>query len=193
MKCAVYSRLTNDVIFEADLHESFEDEPVGVQLGEAVRLAVKYQGDDLAEADLSLANLELFKQDMIAELLKSPDEIEGLRQALIDGNIDGTTYSGDCACLAGTIAKECGIYDYRGSDIQMNGVTFRADSESPREQFFLGIMLGDTPQTNALAAGALKWIDEAIAIRDNIRGSFRAATRVEASGLHREAASSYLH
>jgi hypothetical protein len=83
MKCAIYSRLTGDVIFEADLHESVEDEPVGVQLGEAVRLAAKYQDDDLAEADLSGATLELFKQDMIAELLKTPDEIEGLRQALI--------------------------------------------------------------------------------------------------------------
>ena len=122
---------------------------------------------DLSDADLSGAQLETFKQDLIAEVLKLPNEIDNLRAALISGKIDGSTYSGECACLAGTMQKAHGTSP--GNDLVLGKVTFRANANSPREQWFMAIKEGDTPETNNAAKIALEWIDEAIAIRDNIR------------------------
>ena len=97
-----------------------------------------------------------------------PNELEFLRDALIAGKVDGSTYAGECACLAGTLAHARGIECYDGTAIT-NGCTFLADSKSPRERFFLAIRKGDTPETNSASKIALEWTLEAIAIRDNIR------------------------
>jgi len=123
---------------------------------------------DLSSADLRSAKLSSIKQDFLAEVLRLPNELEFLRQSIIDGKIDGSTYSGTCACLAGTLAKSKGITNYNGEAIK-NGLVFTADSSSPRERFFLAIKKGDTPKTNGASKIALEWTDEAIAIRDNIR------------------------
>jgi Pentapeptide repeats (8 copies) len=127
-------------------------------------------GSDLSDSDLSGSNLRGFKTDLIAEVLKLPDELENLRTTLIAGKIDGSTYSGECACLAGTIAKNRGIKISSGGVIQENGCAFKADSNSLREQWFMNIRAGHTPENSPFAKIALGWIDEAIAIRDHIRG-----------------------
>ncbi len=119
-------------------------------------------------SDLSYANLSSARADFIAEVLKLSNELEFLRAAIVEGRVDGSTYSGECACLAGTLAHAKGIADYDGSNIK-NGCEFIADSASPRERFFLAIKKGDTPETNGASKIALEWTDEAIAIRDNIR------------------------
>lgn len=131
-------------------------------------------GVDLHGANLHRVNLCDFKQDLIAEVLRLPNELDALRAAIIAGKIDGSTYSGECACLAGTLAKSHGDYAYGGDDIEIGAVTFHADSRSPREQWFLMIKRGDTPETNQACRLALAWVDEAIAIRDNIRAGFAA-------------------
>jgi len=105
---------------------------------------------------------------MIAEILRMPEELEALRAAITEGRIDGSTYSGDCACLAGTLAKARGLDGYNGADI-INGVTFHAASSSPRENWFTMIRPGHKPETHIAAKLALDWTNEAIAIRDNIR------------------------
>jgi hypothetical protein len=98
-----------------------------------------------------------------------PNELEFLRDALKAGKVNGSTYNdGECGCLAGTMARAKGINDYGGGEIK-NGLTFHADSSSPREVFFLAIKKGDTPKTNPACKIALEWTEEAIAIRDNIR------------------------
>ena len=102
---------------------------------------------------------------MIAEVLKLPEELDALRLAITEGRIDGSTYSGACACLAGTLAQAHGLRDYRGESIGR----FVADSSSPRERWFMMIRPGDKPETNPASALALEWLDEAIAIRDAIR------------------------
>ena len=124
----------------------------------------------LTDAVLTGADLREFKTDLIAEILKLPNELENLRDTLIAGKIDGSTYTGECACLAGTIANHRGIEGISsGKEIQENGIAFMTDSNSPREQWFMNIRKGDTPETNQCAKFALEWIDEAISIRDHIR------------------------
>jgi len=91
---------------------------------------------------------------------------------LVAGKINGSIYQGDCACLAGTIAKHRGISDIEsGQTIKENGIAFRVDSDSPRERWFMNIKEGDTPETNQCAKFALEWINEAISMRNHIRTS----------------------
>jgi hypothetical protein len=128
-------------------------------------------GADLSGADLSGADLRAIKCDFLAEVLRLPDELEFLRDALAAGRVNGSTYNdGECGCLAGTLAIAKGIKGYDGRDIK-NGLTFHVDSGSPRERFFLAIRKGDTPDKNPFCKIALEWTEEAISIRDNIRSS----------------------
>jgi uncharacterized protein YjbI with pentapeptide repeats len=126
---------------------------------------------DLSSAVLSSAVLDDIRADFLAEVLKLPNELEFLRNALVTGKVNGSTYNdGECGCLAGTMARAKGLTQYSGGSIT-NGLTFKADSGSPRERFFLAIKKGDTPETNAVSQIALDWTNEAIAIRDNIRAT----------------------
>jgi uncharacterized protein YjbI with pentapeptide repeats len=131
------------------------------------------RGSNLRGADLGDANLGGVKQDFLAEVLRLPDELEFLRSAIVEGRIDGSTYKGDCACLAGTLAKSrYPDQEYSGYSFDVApGVIFHAASGSPREIFFTAIRPGDTPKNNSAAAIALSWTDEAIAIRDMIRAT----------------------
>ena len=128
-------------------------------------------GADLSGADLRGADLSPIKSDFLAEVLRLPNELEFLRDALIGGRVNGSTYNdGECGCLAGTMAYAKGIHDYTGGNIN-NGLTFHSDGSSPRETFFLAIKKGDTPDKNPACQIALEWTNEAIAIRDNIRAT----------------------
>jgi hypothetical protein len=117
---------------------------------------------NLTGANLARANLDIIKKDFTVEVLKMPDELDALRLAIVEGRIDGSAYSGECACLAGTLAKARGIKNYHGEDID----NFHANSSSPREMWFMMIHPGDTPGNNQASEIALGWLDRAIAIRD---------------------------
>jgi hypothetical protein len=123
---------------------------------------------DLSGADLRGANLSGIRTDFLAAVLTLPCELGFLRDALKEGRVDGSCYSGECACLAGTLAHAKGIKNYQGANIDDGGVTFPVVASSPRERFFLGIKKGDTPETNPMSAVALEWTEEAIRMRDNI-------------------------
>ena len=126
----------------------------------------------LSGADLHGADLLHIKQDFLAEVLRLPNELEALRAALVEGRIDGSTYSGECCCLAGTLARAVGVENYNGRTIvSAPGIEFHANASSPRESFFSAIRPGDTPDKCSAAAVALAWTDEAIAIRDMIRAT----------------------
>ena len=175
MKFAIKNRFTGAVAFETELTAEVAGMEYRFQLGFAVRAAVKSRADlsgaDLSRANLSGANLsgadlETFRQDFIAEVLNMPTELDALRVAIIAGRIDGSTYSGECSCLAGTLASASGIDGYTGDDIG----DFRASTSSPREIWFATIKRGDTPETNPAAKIALEWLDHAITVRDRIMG-----------------------
>ncbi len=97
------------------------------------------------------------KADLWELLLHAIPEIPALRQAIIDGKVDGSVYEGECACLCGTIAnvRKC---DYK----QLEGI--RPNSSRPAEAYFTGISKGNTPENNKIAAQVLVWIDELLAL-----------------------------
>ena len=108
---------------------------------------------NLSGADLSGANLSVIKNDFWAVLLHARNEVIALRKSLIEGNVDGSTYEGSCACLVGTIAKAKGCkYD------SIPDLT--PQSSRPAERFFLAIRQGDTHENNQCSKLAVEWIDE---------------------------------
>ena len=115
-------------------------------------------GANLSGANLRGANLRGFKTDFFDVLLRAPHEIAGLRAALVAGRVDGSTYSGECACLVGTIANvRHANYDSLG-----NGLS--PDSSRPIEGWFMNISKGDTPETNQCSALAIEWLDDFVSL-----------------------------
>ena len=83
------------------------------------------------------------------------NEVAGLKEALLKGNIDGSAYEGNCCCFVGTLAKVAGC-NYKN----LEGIT--PNSHSPVEKWFMGISAGDTPENNELSKLTVEWIDEFI-------------------------------
>ena len=111
------------------------------------------RGADLIGADLRGADLGLFKKDFFDVLLRAIPEINNLKNALINGKIDGSAYTGECACLCGTLEKSDSI------EIKKRIYDLR-DSSRPIEIFFTLIRPGDTPENNYPAKVVLEWIEE---------------------------------
>ena len=80
-------------------------------------------------------------------------EIPFLRQAIIDGKVDGTFYEGKCACLCGTIANKRGC-----KYTELQGIIPKASR--PAEAFFTNVKKGDTPENSQVAKIVVEWIDE---------------------------------
>ena len=93
------------------------------------------------------------KDDFFSILLKAIPEIPGLINALKEGKINGSTYSGKCACLVGTIAnvKGCAYNDITG---------IIPNANRPAELWFVRIMPGMTPENSAKVKLTLEWIEE---------------------------------
>ncbi|MFK3647942.1 pentapeptide repeat-containing protein [Lysobacter enzymogenes] len=128
----------------------------GAYLSGAYLSGADLSGAYLSGAYLSGANLTPIRDDVWAVLASAPGEAYAVRDALIAGKVDGSTYSGACACLVGTIAKargtnECGIEGLQPS------------SSRPAERFFMNIKPGDTPESNQSSALALDWVNDFIA------------------------------
>ncbi|WP_196487145.1 pentapeptide repeat-containing protein [Burkholderia vietnamiensis] len=108
---------------------------------------------DLSGANLSGADLLPIKADFIEVISQAPREVPALIDALKAGRVDGSTYSGECACLVGTIANA------RGIDVDSAELGIPKDSSRPVERFFMAIRKGDTPETNAASKLALEWAE----------------------------------
>jgi hypothetical protein len=78
--------------------------------------------------------------------------VVGLRAAIAEGRIDGTTYDGPCACLVGTLANVRGVGYGKIPGLKPN-------SSRPAEAFFLAINDGDTPETSQFSRLALEWTE----------------------------------
>ena len=109
-------------------------------------------GAYLSGADLSGADLRPIRADFYDVLSAAPLEVRALREALIEGRVNGSTYEGKCACLIGTIANARHCNHLKIPDLE-------PDSSRPAERFFLGIKEGDTPENSQFAKIAVEWID----------------------------------
>jgi hypothetical protein len=154
-----------------------EDGGVRADLTRANLYGANLYGADLTRANLTRANLTRanltgadlndVKCDLIMAILRLPNEIPFLRTAIAEGRVDGSTYTGKCACLAGTMAQACGVNmtDFKCRDLMP------VDACSPREKWFLAIRPGDTPDKSQVAAITLDWVDEALSIVATIRNT----------------------
>ena len=102
---------------------------------------------------LTRADLTDAKKDLLAILSEYPNEVPGLLAALREGRINGSVYSGTCACLIGTIANVRGI----------NVNLLYRNSSRPAERWFLAIREGHTPENNPITAITTAWVEEWIA------------------------------
>ncbi len=115
-------------------------------------------GADLRGADLAKLPTDYINQcsrDMlfIFQCLKA--ELPAFREKLIAGEIDGTQYSGDCACLIGTMGKIDGGIDKVCQTIPF----YEKGTHNGGEAWFLNIHKGDTPKNNEFSKHALKLVD----------------------------------
>ena len=186
IKQEIRNRWTNAVQFTADI-KCAPDATIGVRIGLAVRWArqnganlrganlrgadlygadlrganlrdANLRGANLRGADLYGANLRSFKADFWAILTTARKEIPGLITAMREGRIDGSTYSGECACLVGTIANVRHV----------SANTLEQDCSRPAEQWFLMIKKGDKPGDDSgggfALQQALEWAEEYCAL-----------------------------
>jgi hypothetical protein len=123
-------------------------------LRDADIIGADLMGAILRGANLSGADLSCFKNDLFDVLSRAPNEIEGLKQSLINGKVDGSVYEGECACLVGTLAN------IRHCDYKSLGNGILPNSSRPAEQWFMSINKGDTPETNTISKITVEWIDE---------------------------------
>src|ERR1700679_239472 len=164
MKFEIKNRWTGEVRYSCELEAEFAGKGYSIQLGAAVKAALKDTADlssadlrsaylssaNLSSADLRSANLESVRVDFFDVLLRASTngEVPGLIAALKEGRVDESTSEGGCAFLVGTIAnvKHC-KYDAIPD--------LRPDSSRPAEVFFYAIRKGDTPENNSASKIAL--------------------------------------
>ena len=109
---------------------------------------------NLYAADLTDADLRRFKSCLWMTLTTYKSEVPALIESLKAGRIDGSKYSGECACLMGTIANAKSVHVD----------TLPKNSRDASERWFLMIKKGDKPG-DATGGGyaakmALEWVEE---------------------------------
>lgn len=92
-------------------------------------------------ADLREADLKKIKEDFFMRLSLVPDEVPGLREALVQGEVVGT------------------IANIRRVSYKALG-DLRPNPGSPTERWFLAIQPGHTPERSQIVAITVEWIDE---------------------------------
>ena len=175
----IKDRFTERVIYSSDKATTVREAVIeavanganlsGATLSRANLSRANLYGANLDGATLYGANLLPIKSDFFEVLLNAPHEVAGLKQALLSGEVDGSTYEGPCCCLVGTLAKvrNCKYNDLMG---------IKPNSDRAAERWFMGIRKGNTPETNTVAKITLEWIEEFEAKMAAANGVFAAAT-----------------
>ena len=142
----------------------------GANLEGAYLIGAYLEGANLTGAYLTGAYLEgaknipqsyinICSRDMLFVFTHLKTELPFLREKLIKGEINGTQYKGDCACLIGTLAN--------ADKIDSNKVCtkipyYEKGLHNPGEQWFWNIHKGDTPENSEFAKHALTLIDSVL-------------------------------
>ena len=123
----------------------------GADLSGASLIGADLRGANLSGADLRGANLRPIIADLWFILSQARREVPAMVTALRTGNVDGSTYTGTCACLVGTLENA-------------GAVDLPHVAQSPAERWFLSIRKGDKPgdaSTGGFAASkALEWVEQ---------------------------------
>ena len=111
---------------------------------------------NLSNSDLSGSNLTPIRDDFWAVLSSVPSEVAALREKIVAGEINGSTYKGECACLVGTIANArlCTYQEIPG---------LSPNASRPIERFFTAITPGKTPENHEPSRIVLEWLDTWVA------------------------------
>lgn len=154
--CLAGANLTGAKLFGANLTGAslIGANLTGADLTDADLTGANLKRANLTTANLAAADLTLIKSDLFDVLLRAPGEVSALRQALIDGRVNGSVHQGECAGLVGTIANACGT----PHTSLPNGLVPK--SSRPAERWFRGISPGDTTETSQVTAITVEWIDE---------------------------------
>ena len=134
-------------------------------LEKAVSVYAYLGGANLGDANLGGAKnipqlyINTCSQQMLYIFTQLKHELPRLRKKIVDGQIEGTQYEGDCCCLIGTLGG--------GNDECINTVVasmkyYDKGLHNPAEQWFYQIREGDTPENSLFARHALKLIDEVL-------------------------------
>ncbi len=161
--------LRDAVLQDADLRDAVLR---GAVLRGAVLRGADLQGADLQDAVLQGADLrgvafDKLPQDFINQCSRDilfifqclKSELPAFKDKLIAGEIDGSQYTGDCACLVGTLAKT------KGEDVDKicSSIPFyQKGTQNMGETWFLNIRKGDTPENNEFSKHVLNLIEMAI-------------------------------
>ncbi len=116
------------------------------------------RGADLRGADLWQLPKEYINQasrDILSIFSYLTKEVKFLKEKLIAGEVDGSQYEGECACLIGTLANGDGGLDKVCQTIPF----YEKGTQNAGEDWFLKIKKGDTPETNQFSAHVLKLIE----------------------------------
>lgn len=131
---------------------------VGASLDGASLVRASLVGARLDGASLVGASLDAIRDDIYRVLGEAPDEVPYLLLALRTGQIDGSTYEGECACLVGTLQRACGTRR-----------TVTRDGNRPAERWFLAIRPGDTPARSQIARITEGWVVAWLGQRTEVR------------------------
>jgi hypothetical protein len=158
-KIQIKHRWTGAVLFECDVPPEHSGMAMRYALEKATTERRNLRGSNLSVSDLSVSDLSDIKADLFDILLRAPREVDGLRDALVSGRVDGSTYEGPCCCLVGTIANVRG-----GCNYQELGNGISPNSSRSAERWFFGIKKGDTPETNQISQITVEWLDEFVVL-----------------------------
>ena len=140
----IRNRFTGDIIFTHECADNTILKTVTAALSESA---------NLTGANLTGAYLSPIRDDIWSILSSAPREVPALIAAIAAGNVDGSTYTGKCACLVGTLARAQGI--------SVDGFeSLKPNSNRPAERFFMSIRAGDTPETSQFSRLAHDWCVE---------------------------------
>ena len=130
-----------------------KDNTIGDTLVEAVKRGANLRDANLRNIPQSYINQ--CSRDMLFIFQHLKKELPFLREKLVKGEVDGTQYDGECACLIGSLGNAddgvenvCKTIPYYDKGLHNFG-----------EQWFWQIHKGDTPKNNEFAKHALLLID----------------------------------
>ena len=120
-------------------------------------------GANLYDANLRGANLWQLPKDFINQCSRDilsilsylPKEVKFLKEKLLAGEVDGSQYKGNCACLIGTLANGDGGLNKVCETIPF----YEKGTHNYGEMWFLNIKKGDTPENNQFSAHVMKLIE----------------------------------